>query len=391
MNSVIVVGAGPVGVVAALALRNRGLDVTVIETEPENRIRPGSRAIFLMNPTLRRLEAVETGLGRAIAHEGIQLRGVDCRYAGRKVFSAPFPRLAPMWAPGVSLPQRVTEELVYDAAARNGVLFRWGATVTDVVTDAGGVTVSVDGVETMADYVVAADGARSVVRQALGLSLEGPRDSTPFIIVDVAARKDGSTERSRGFFHYLSPEAGGRNVMHMPFAGGMRIDLQCLPEDDAEHLASPDGLRKWIVPVIGEWYADHVDWVSTYLFHQAVADSFTDPHRRVVLAGEAAHLFAPWGGRGLNSGVIDATDAAAAIRRAVDDPDRAAQHIQACADDRRGWALHNRGISSRALARMRSEHPVASRVAPYFPPVGAWLANGPTQAPVMWPWARSVY
>ena len=119
--------------------------------------------------------------------------------------------------------------------------------------------------------------------------------------------------------------------MHMPFAGGMRIDLQCLPDDDADYLASPDGLREWIGHVIGEWYADQVEWVSTYTFHQAVADSFTDPNRRVLLTGEAAHLFAPWGGRGLNSGVSDATDSATAIWWAIQDPDGASSYVQQCA------------------------------------------------------------
>ena len=50
-----------------------------------------------------------------------------------------------------------------------------------------------------------------------------------------------------------------------------------------------------------------ITWISSYTFYQVVADSYTDENRRIILAGEAAHLFAPFGARGLNSGVPDAT------------------------------------------------------------------------------------
>ena len=58
--------------------------------------------------------------------------------------------------------------------------------------------------------------------------------------------------------------------------------------------------------VIDPKYAEQITWISTYTFYQVVADSFTDENRRIILAGEAAHLFAPFGARGLNSGVPDA-------------------------------------------------------------------------------------
>jgi 3-(3-hydroxy-phenyl)propionate hydroxylase len=297
----VVIGAGPVGLTAALALRRRGVEVLVLDAEPAERPRPGSRAIFLMQPTLRRFEQVLPGLGASIA----------------------------------------------------------------------------------------ADGARSVARSSLGLELEGKRDDTPFIIVDVDEHPDGSTPRMPARFCYRFPQLDGRNVMHMPFAGGMRVDLQCLPSDDAEYLASPAGVREWLAEVVDPWYAEHVNWVSTYRFHQSVARSYTDDHNRVLLAGEAAHLFAPWGGRGLNSGVFDATDAAAAVAGALDDPASARRLIARCAADRRKWGLHNRDVSSRALRRMRAADPVtqlqrqwAARLAPFVWPAGAWLANGPTQLPV---------
>jgi 3-(3-hydroxy-phenyl)propionate hydroxylase len=390
----VVVGAGPVGLVAALELRRRDIPVVVVEAEPEGRTRPGSRAIFLFDPTLGRLNKVLPGLGKEIGKAGLRVQGYDTFYDGRRVFHH---RINPdSWtrfrAPyywGTSLPQTVTETILLREAVRLGVEFRWGSPVTGLAADGDGVTIQLASGEEMATrYAIGADGARSVVRKSIGASMEGNTDETPFIIVDVDEHPDGSTPKMSAAFHYRSPELDGRNVFHMPFASGLRIDVQCLPTDNAEYLASPQGAREWIGKIVDPWYGEHIRWVSTYLFHQVVADAYTDPERRVLLAGEAAHLFAPFGARGLNSGVFDATDAAAAIAGALSAPNEASAHglVERCATNRRTWGLRNRDVSSRALRVMRGTDEAmsarrerAARLAPAFWPAGAWLANAPLQ------------
>jgi 3-(3-hydroxy-phenyl)propionate hydroxylase len=182
-------------------------------------------------------------------------------------------------------------------------------------------------------------------------------------------------------FHYEHPAVDGRNVLFVPFAGHWRVDLQCRPDDDPETFSGVDGVRNWLPRVIDAKYADRVTWVSTYVFLQVLAREFADPSGRVLLAGEAAHLFAPFGARGLNSGIPDAIVAARAVRAALDGAPGAVAHF---ADTRRTAAERNRAASNEALAhlaptssRIRLQRRAAALAAPHVSSVARWLDAAP--------------
>jgi len=386
-ESVIVVGAGPVGLTAALALRAVGLPATIVEAEAESRTRPGSRAIYVHGTTLRTLERLRPGLGARLAERGVVWPTRRTRWRDRDVFVRTYEKPAGAGMPHfASLPQTTVEELLLEACRETGVEIAWESKVTRVKTGASGVELELAAKPPRAaPYVIGADGARSAVREAIGVELEGSRSANSYVIVDVAEDRSAPLPIER-IFHYEHPAVGGRNVLLVPFAGGWRADLQCNEDDDPAKFSSPAGARAWIETTLGKKYGERITWVSTYQFLQVVARSFIDADARVLLVGEAAHLFAPFGARGMNSGIADADSAASAIATALraTDPAAARSAIEAFARERHAAAEWNRAAAGQALAHLRAHTPYdralrlgAALLSPWWPAAGEWLDTAP--------------
>ncbi|MCH5673722.1 FAD-dependent monooxygenase [Streptomyces gilvus] len=377
MNPVVVVGAGPVGLSAALGLRARGLPVVLLEADAEDRERPGSRALFVHRETLALLDGMLPGLAGEITAYGRTWQTKRTLYRGREVYSRTFPPPSGP-PPFTSLRQVDTERFLRGACERAGVEFVWGTRVTGVrTTPDEAVLTCADGREWSCGYVVAADGARSAVRRELGIPMEGERGEGFHVVVDVAEAEDTEPVYER-VFHYEHPGVGGRSVMRVPFAGGFQVDLQCRDDDAQEDFGTREAVRRWLPTVVGDGYAERILWVSTYRFLRMVAASFTDQHRRVLLVGEAAHLFPPFGARGMNSGIADAAAAAEAVAAGTADAVGEFAHV------RRAAGLFNSAAAQTALDHLRPRRRIvrarqraAAVLAPMLPWCGAWLEHAP--------------
>jgi 3-(3-hydroxy-phenyl)propionate hydroxylase len=385
VRPVVVVGAGPVGLAAALALRHEGLPVIVLEAGPEGRSRPGSRAIFVHRESLEHLDRFSPGLGWRIAEHGLVWSTKRTFWGERQVYERTYAPRDPRVLPhSTNLAQTATEGFLAAACLAAGVEFAWEQSITEVQTSPDGVWLRTEeGVGWRAGYVIAADGAHSAVRRSLGITMEGGRSENAFVIVDVAEDVDTPLRPER-IYYYEHPAVDGRHVLLVPFAGGWRADLQCRPDDNAEHFADPDGVRRWVGRVLPERYADRITWVSTYRFLQVVSETFVDVHRRVLLVGEAAHLFAPFGARGMNSGIPDASAAALAVRQALESPGSAPESVHAFNTSRRTAALYNRDAAGLALTHMQARGTrvrVKRRAAAWAALTGAragrWLDSAP--------------
>lgn len=327
--------------------------------------------------TLRLLDGMRPGLAAEIIAYGQTWHTNRTLYRGREVYARTFPPPAPAGPPFTSLRQVDTERFLLAACVSAGVGFEWGARVAGVRAGPAGVVLTAeDGREWTGSHVIAADGARSAVRRELGIELAGTRSAGFHVVVDIAD-PEAVTPVER-VFHYEHPAMGGRSVMRVPFAGGFQIDLQCRDDDSPEAYGTEEAVREWLPRVIGDGHTDRILWVSTYRFLRTVAEAFTDPHRRVLLAGEAAHLFPPFGARGMNSGIADAAAAASAI--AAGTPEAVAYF----AANRRSAALFNSAAAGTALAHLRPRRRIvrakqraAATLAPVLPWCGAWLEHAP--------------
>ncbi|KWT57923.1 hypothetical protein ADL21_31920 [Streptomyces albus subsp. albus] len=371
-TSVIVVGAGPVGLATALLLRTRGLPVTVLEAAGEHAPRPGSRAIFLHRQSLATLAAADPVLGAELVGNGLIWGARRTSYAGREVHHRAYTPPPPDRAPFSSLPQPVMEELLRAACRRAGAELRWETPVTGVTVSTDGVRVGTPEGGLRAAYAVGCDGARSAVRQAIGVRLNGPRSPHAFLVLDLADDPGHPLPQERAF-HYLDPRMAGRNVLTVPFRGGLRVDVQCRPGDDPDALG--EAAADWLPGLLPEGHACSVTWSSHYRFQQVVADRLTDAYGRVLLAGEAGHLFAPFGARGLNSGIADAAAATAALSTG---------DVSGYAHTRHRAALLNRRAAGRALAHLTAPTPwhraaqrLAAAAAPRSDRAGRWLDSAP--------------
>lgn len=388
-HRVIVVGAGPAGLSAALALRAAGLPAIVLEKRGAGDVRPGSRAAYLHGESLRHLELLAPGLGHEIAGSGLMWWTKRTLWHGREVYCKTYRKrdYGTALPPFISLPQVRTEDLMVAACQANGVDIEWNREILDVqVTDAGVLLTDSKGDKWEADYVIAADGSRSRLRTSIDRPLEGPRSRNVFVVVDLEDDPRTPVPHER-IFHYNHPGVEGRNVLLVPFAGGWRVDLNLKVHDDPAVYMSTEGLAKWIPRVMPESYGDRVSWVSTYRFAQQTAASFTDDHRRVLLTGEAAHLFAPFGARGMNSSIPDAiaaVDASVAALEAGPGSSEAAAAVDSFATTRRDAAQYNRACATQALNHMLGQRPSvwlrragAAAVADLGLRAGRWLDSAP--------------
>jgi 3-(3-hydroxy-phenyl)propionate hydroxylase len=386
-HQVLVVGAGPAGLSAALALRAAGHTATVLDRRGPDTVRPGSRAAYLHGASLVALEKLAPGLGHEIAGQGLMWSTKRSYWAGKEIYSKTYPPLRRDGLPPfTSLPQVRTEDLMAAACRERGVRFHWDVEVTSAeISPAGTRLVDSAGREWTADYVIAADGSRSALRSAAGIPLEGPRSKHTFVVVDLDDDPAHPMPIER-VFHYNHPRVGGRNVLIVPFAGGWRVDLNLLPNDVPDEFTSPEGLRRWIPRVLPESYGQRVRWVSTYRFAQQVAARFADQHQRVLLTGEASHLFAPFGARGMNSSIPDAIRAVDAVHEALSARNAAAAElaIRRFADERKEAAEYNRACASAALNHMLAHRPsvwlrrrTAAAVAAAGRKAGEWLDSAP--------------
>lgn len=310
-HRVAIIGAGPVGLTAALELARHGVASVVFDDK--GTVNDGSRAICIARHSLEIFQ--QLGLSGRFTDKALPWTRGTSYYRGRPVFRLAMPhsedeRFHPMY----NLQQQYIELFLVEQAQREALIdLRWHSRLTALRQDETGVTVTIETPEgaydAHADYVLAADGARSAVRAALGLRLKGDAYEGRYVIADVRMRSDYPTER-RAFFDPVA-NPGSTVLVHKQPDDIWRIDYQLREGEDAEAAVREDVVRRnvaAIIEMLGERGPWELEWWSLYQAYTLALDDYR--HRRVLFLGDAAHLVPIFGVRGLNSGLADAMNAA---------------------------------------------------------------------------------
>jgi 2-polyprenyl-6-methoxyphenol hydroxylase-like FAD-dependent oxidoreductase len=368
-TEVLVVGAGPTGLMAAVVLARRGVPAVIVDRKagPTKE----SRALAVQARTMEiydQLGLADRVLAGAYRAERMQI-GASGNLNGVAV--ADLQRDATRF-PGVQIfEQSRNEHLLHDALLESKGDIRWNHRLVDLVdhtAEPGGRVMALlegadgDLLRVSARWCIGADGAASAVRRELDLRFDGVTDEATFWVADIRdvrgvpegamAMRFGN--RTFGIAFPLGADGHTRLVALAP--------RDSITEQEAIAAASSDlGLE-----------LGHVDWFSTYRVHHRVASKFRVGS--IFLAGDAGHVHSPVGGQGMNTGLQDAHNLAILLAD-VNDGRLKPEALQRYERERRPVALHLVKVTDRAFGVIGRRNPmtalfrrrfssVMSRVAP---------------------------
>ena len=311
-SKIIIVGAGPVGLTAALILGRSGLAVTVLEAE--ERISPELRASTFHPPTLDMMAPY--GVTARMLDAGLICPTWQVRMhpsGERAVFDLSVLRDETDYPYRLQCEQSKYCEIVLKAlSACPNVTVRFSTPVIGVTQTDGGADVRVapSGAEDIltAAYVIGADGARSVVRQALGITMSGDMYPETTILATTCFPFHERLEGLSNVSYCWKPE-GTFSLLRLPDV--WRVSLYPREGQTVEEALQADAQQDLLHDIVAD--AGPIDVLQTrpYRIHRRLASAYRNG--RVFLVGDAAHVNSPSGGMGMNGGIHDALNLTAKL------------------------------------------------------------------------------
>ncbi|GAA2031482.1 FAD-dependent monooxygenase [Agromyces tropicus] len=363
-TDVLVVGAGPSGLMAAVVLARRGVDAIIVDAKegPTHE----SRALLVQARSMEIYD--QLGLADRVLAGRAEARGAVLGFRHQELGRIPLRRFGEGLTPFPDLTifeQSRNEELLVDALAEAGREVWWRHRLVGLASQTSSVGATLEGpdgrVVVEARHVIGADGAHSLVREINAIPFEGVTNQHTFFVADAV----GATGLVEGWVNVrfapddllLTFPMGGEG--HHRILGVVR-DTELEGADEL----SEDLLRRRLARGFTVGYRSST-WFATYRLHHRVAARFRNG--RCFLIGDAAHIHSPVGGQGMNTGLLDAHDLANALGDVLADgmPPRRLDRYEA---ERRPVALKLVSTTDRLFSNVTSEsdlaHTIRGRIIP---------------------------
>ena len=309
----VVVGGGLVGLTLALDLAQRGVRVVVLDDD--DCVSIGSRAICMAKRSLEIFGRL--GLGRRMLEKGVQWNTGRVFLRDRELFDFDLlPEAGHEYPAFINLQQYYAEEWLVEACVATDLVdLRWKHAVTHIENRQDGATLQVStpggDYELSADWLLACDGANSLVRRAMNLPFTGKIFRDRFLIADIVMQAplhgaDYPSERRFWFDPPFHPNQSA--LLHKQPDDVWRIDLQLGWDTDPDEERKPERVIPRVQAMLGPDASFELEWVSIYTFRCRRLERFV--HGRVVFVGDSAHQVSPFGARGGNGGIQDADNLA---------------------------------------------------------------------------------
>ena len=283
---VVVVGAGPVGLVAAIELAKSGMPAVLFNEG--NTVSIGSRGVCYAKRTLEILDRI--GVGDVCINKGVTWNIGRTFFNEEEIYQCNLQPASGYKSPSmINLQQYYLEDILVQRAEQEGSLgIRFHSKAVSVLPLADGVQLEIETPEgrysVHTNWLIAADGARSPIRRQLGLDMQGQVFHDPFLIADVVMKADYPDER---WFWFNPPFHSGQSVLlHKQADNVWHIDFQLGWDADPKEEKKPERVIPRIQAMLGDEREFELEWVSVYTFQCRTMESFR--HNRVLFVGDEA-------------------------------------------------------------------------------------------------------